>query len=118
MHTIKRYLTLAVAGCALLSSFNAHAEEDTGYRKIVDIGCHHNAGICFVTLDGAPFGASLGCPGAPTNQFRFDDGDTVIGRRTFSALMTAFATGKSVSIHLAGCSSQGTPTLTWYHIQA
>jgi transposase len=25
--------------------------------------------------------------------------------------------GKSVSIHLAGCSSQGMPTLTWYHIE-
>lgn len=117
MDTMKRYIGCAVAACALLSSFSARADEETGWRKIVDIGCHHSGGTCFVTLDGAAFGASLGCPGAPTNQFRFDDGDTVTGRRTFTALLAAFTTGKSVSIHLTGCSVQGVPTLAWYHIQ-
>ncbi|MCS0583189.1 hypothetical protein NX784_16485 [Massilia pinisoli] len=117
MNTIKRLITCAVATFALLSSFSAHADEETGWRKIVDIGCHHVGGTCFVALDGAAFGASLGCPGAPTNQFRFDDGNTVTGRRTDSTLLAAAMSGKSVSIHLTGCSSQGTPTLAWYHVQ-
>ena len=100
MTTIKRHITSAVGACALLSSFSAHAEEDTGFRKITDIGCRHNAGICFVTLDDAPFGASIGCKGAPTNEFRFDDGDTVIGRRTFAALLAAL-----IVTLMAGCTA-------------
>jgi hypothetical protein len=112
-----RHIARAVATCALLCSFSAHADEDTGWRKIVDIGCHHNAGICYVTLDGAAFGASLGCRGAPTNEFRFDDGDTVIGRRTYSTLLAAAMSGKNVWIHLVGCTSQGMPSLEWYHVQ-
>jgi len=112
-----RHIARAIATCALLTSFSAHADEETGWRKIVDIGCHHVGGTCFVTLDGAAFGASLGCPGAPTNQFRFDDGDTVTGRRTYSTLLAAAMSGKSVSIHLTGCSTQGVPTLAWFHVQ-
>lgn len=99
-----------------LLSIQAHADEDIDGRKIVDIGCHNDIATCFVTVNGAPFGATLNCLGGATNQFRFDNGDTAIGRRTFSALMTAFISGKRVSIHLVGCSNQGAPTFTWYHV--
>jgi len=41
------------------ASLNVHAtEEGTGWRKIVDIGCHNVDVIFFVILDGPSFGAS------------------------------------------------------------
>ena len=49
--------------------------ESVGPRKIFSLGCHNTDGTCYVTLEGAAFGASLNCAGALTNQFRFDDGD-------------------------------------------
>jgi hypothetical protein len=110
-------LCLAVA--VAMTSMNAHAaEEDTGWRKIVDIGCHSTDGdgTCFVTLDGSAFGASLGCQVGPTTQFRFDNANTDTGKRTFAALLAAYVSGKSVGIHLNACTWQGFPAIQWFHI--
>ncbi|HEX2951678.1 MAG TPA: hypothetical protein VHV83_19250 [Armatimonadota bacterium] len=109
-------LSSALVAGMCLGSLNAYAGEEVGGRKIVDIGCHHVNGTCYVTLDGAAFGASLNCPSGPTNEFRFDDGDTAIGKRTFAALMAAYLSGKHVRVYLNGCTSQGAPAIWWFHV--
>jgi len=106
----------ALAAGMCLGSLNAYAGEDLSARKIVDIGCHAGDGTCFVDLDGAPFGASLNCPVGAGNQFRFDNSDTSVGKRTFAALMAAYLSGKHLSVHLGGCSSQGWPTIQWFYV--
>lgn len=100
----------------LISASAQTLSEDTGWRKIVAIGCHNTDGTCFVSLDGAAFGATLGCRNSLTNEFRFDNGDTAIGKRTFAALLAAQMSGKSVAVHLAGCTSQGAPAIQYFQI--
>lgn len=101
---------------ASLFSTSALAGESIGARKIVGIGCHNTNAVCYVTMDGAAFGASLGCTVGATNDFRFDNGDTAIGRRTYAALMAAFMAGKSVTLYLDGCTGQGYPNLIYYNV--
>jgi hypothetical protein len=110
-----------IATCALIASIgligsSARAAENTGYRKIIYVGCHHFNNICFIQLEGSPFGGSLGCASGPTNEFRIDNADTVIGRRTYSTLLAAHLSGRTVAVQLDGCSSQGGPALLWFHV--
>jgi hypothetical protein len=109
-------LLWALVAGTCVSSLNASAAEDIFGRKINSIGCHNTNGTCFVDLDGAAFGASLNCPLGATNQFRFDNGDTTDGKRTFAALMAAYISGKHISVHLDGCSAQGWPTIQWFNV--
>jgi hypothetical protein len=96
----------------------SHADENISSRKIVDIGCHAYNGICYVQLDGPAFGSTLNCssPASSTNQFRFDNADSVNGKRAFAALYAAFLTKKEIDVYLSGCTSQGAPKLGYYHI--
>lgn len=105
-----------LAACMCLGSLNAYAGENLSARKILDIGCHNNAATCFVDLDGPVFGSSLNCPVSSTSQFRFDNSDTSIGKRTFAALMAAYLSGKRVSVYLEGCSAQGWPTVAYFYV--
>jgi len=113
----KKYISWCAVVWIYLLSFNLYAAEDgTGWRKIVDIGCHNVDAICFVTLDGPSFGTNLSCPVSQTNEFRFDNNDTPIGRRTFAALLAAYLSGKKVAVSLEGCSIQGYPLIKYFHI--
>jgi hypothetical protein len=94
----------------------AESREDLGPRKIIEIGCHHGDGTCFVTLEGAPFGATLNCVYTPTTQFRFDNSDTPIGRRTYAAMLAAKMADKPVHVVVSGCSIQGWPGLSHWWI--
>ena len=100
----------------VLDQGSAIAAEGTGPRRILDVGCHNTDGTCYVTLDGTSFGASLGCAKAPTTQFRFDNGDTAIGKRSYASFLSAFLSGKSVSVYLEGCTSQGFPKLIYFNL--
>ena len=112
---MKGILAALAVSMAMLSQ-SAHADEETGYRKIVSIGCHNTNGTCYVALDGTSFGGSLGCANAPTIEFRFDNGDTEIGKRAYASLLAAYLSGKSVTAHLVGCTSQGLPALAWFRV--
>ncbi|WP_228277584.1 hypothetical protein [Acinetobacter dispersus] len=94
-----------------------YAGEDVQGRKIIDIGCHRDIGTCYVTLDGPAFGSSLKCLHGATNQFRFDDSDSVNGRRAYASLLAAFLQGKTVDVFLDGCSVQGAPLMQYFHIK-
>ncbi len=108
-------LNLAVAAAAT-APLAAHAAEDLGARTVTNLGCHHGNGTCYVGLSGAPFGSSLGCTINPSTQFRFDDGDTAIGRRSYASFLAAYLAGKSVTAVVSGCTSQGYPALSFFVI--
>ncbi|MFW2013265.1 hypothetical protein [Acinetobacter bereziniae] len=97
-------------------SFTSFAAEDVSNRKIIDIGCHSVDGTCFVTLTGTPFGANENCFYTSTNEFRFES-STTNGKRTYASLLSAFLAKKTVDIYISGCSSDGRPTLMWFHIR-
>ncbi len=106
---------------ALLSTVvlgTARADDYLAGRRITHIGCHHVDGTCFVSLDGAAFGAAENCAQTPAggNQFRFDNADTVNGRRTYASLLAAFLSQRPVTVHIRGCSSQGIPSLLYFDI--
>ncbi|WP_151779956.1 hypothetical protein [Acinetobacter bereziniae] len=101
---------------ALIFSSLSYADENINSRKIINIGCHVNDGICYVRLNGPEFGSTLGCSISSTNQFRFDNANSTNGKRAFAALYAAFLTQKVVDVYLSGCTSQGFPQLIYYGI--
>lgn len=100
----------------LIFSNVCSAEETTGYRKILDIGCHSSDGTCYATLSGNSFGAQQNCSFGNTNEFRFDS-TTIHGRRTCASLLSAFLTNKPVSVTFAGCFNGTWPTIAYFRIQ-
>ena len=114
-----RNITCAVFCLGIsLSSTGAFAAESVASRKVVGVGCHNTDGTCFVTLDGAPFGATLGCAVGASNDFRFDNGDTSIGKRAYASFLAASLAGKSVSVSLEGCTSQGFAKLAYFFVSS
>ncbi|MPS62318.1 MAG: hypothetical protein E2595_12630 [Acinetobacter sp.] len=102
---------------ALCFNTTLFAAESVEGRKIIDIGCHADSGICYVTLSGSPFGSTLGCRFPQTNEFRFENVETSHGKRAYASLLAAFLAKKTVDVYLAGCTSQGHPNLVFFHIR-
>jgi hypothetical protein len=115
---MKNTKILAVAICAVvLSVQNASAWEDLNSPRLIDkLGCHHVDGTCYVVLDGAAFGSTLGCSVAVGNEFRFDEGDSAIGIRSYASLLAAKLKGRSVNVSIDGCTKQGFPKLRTFLI--
>lgn len=109
------FLTVSSALAALMIGASAFAGESVFARRIVSIGCHNFDGVCFVTLDGAPFGSNLGCSTA-RNDFRFENAATEDGKRTYASLLAGHIAGKPVTVQLDGCTSEGVPKLIWFHV--
>jgi len=99
----------------MLGSTPLFAGEDITYRKITTIGCHHVDGTCYASLSGETFGNTLSCPYKNVNQFRFD-ASTTNGKRTYASLYAAYLSKKFVDVYLDGCSSDGRPSILWFHI--
>lgn len=110
----KRVFVAAALACGL--SVSTFASESALNRKIQSVGCHNTNGTCYVSLDGAPFGSPLGCPIASTNEFRFDNAETADSKRAYASFFAAFLSGKTVTVTLTGCSSQGVPMLHYYNV--
>lgn len=107
---------IGVCWLIVLLSSTANAEALIG-RKVKLAGCHNTDGTCYVDLDGAAFGSSYSCSNAPTNQFRFDNGETVIGRRAYASFLTALLSGRPVTVVVNGCSKQGWPMLHYFYLE-
>ena len=107
-----------IAAAALLAALCAPLQgaDFVSGRRITAIGCHHGDGTCYVTLDGAAFGASEGCAQGASNQFRWDTADTPSGRRTYASMLAAYLQQKRLDVAIAGCSAQGVPTLSYYFV--
>lgn len=104
---------IVAAACLLAQPARA---EETGFRSIVDIGCHEDKGTCFVKLDGSAFGGAQNCRVGASTEVRWDDADQANGKRTFAALYGAFLAGKQVNLEVSGCTSQQYVAVAWYHI--
>lgn len=107
---------LGLCAILVLAVSVAWAGEDLGTRKISNLGCHNGDGTCYVTLEGATFGSSLGCPNAPVPEFRFDNADTDAGKRSYATFLSAFLYGKPVVVHVDGCTQQGYPKLQYFRV--
>jgi hypothetical protein len=108
-------VALAFAGISLTATLT-QAADHVQQRRIVLVGCHHTDGVCFVVLDGAPFGGSEGCAFGAANEFRWDNADTPNGKRTYTSMFAAFLQNKRVSVAVSGCSSQGFPAPSYYTV--
>lgn len=121
MKYMDRIQTWARAGFVVAAgavALPAHATE-TVSGHVTGIGCHSTDNTCFVTLDSAPFGTTLGCTGVPaggTQQFRFDNGDTAQGRRTYASMLWAMQVQRVVEVTLNGCNAQGVPAIAWFNM--
>lgn len=87
-----------------------------GNKKIMTIGCHNvDPSICYVSVD-SKFDASYctNSKSGPTDEVRWDNADTVMGRRTYASLLVAHLAGKTVSIVLSGaCTLDGFPAIQY-----
>jgi hypothetical protein len=114
--TIKPWAGFATAALGLLWAMPSQSAEYIQQRRITAMGCHHGNGVCYVSVDGAPFGGSEGCRSGAVNEFRWDDADTPNGRRTYASMLAAFSQNKRVSVAIVGCSAQGVPSLSYYTV--
>ncbi|MEN8283476.1 hypothetical protein [Acinetobacter gerneri] len=99
----------------LFTCNHTFAAENVVGRKIVDIGCHVDTGVCYVALSGEAFGKNEKCTVSPSNEFRFD-ASTVNGKRTYASLYGAFLSKKLVDVYISGC-YVGFLTLAFYHVK-
>jgi len=113
-----KYLIPITALLSAVIPTASRADDLVTGRHITRIGCHHVNSTCYVSLDGAAFGAAESCASAPagSNQFRFDNADTVDGRRTYASFLAAFLSQRTVSVLIRGCSAQGMPSLVYYEV--
>ena len=84
----------------LIISNNLLSAETSGWRNILDLGCHDFDGTCYVTLDGAPV---TGSPGCSSNSIRWNAQSDINGKSTLAIMMMANATGSKVSIYTDKC---------------
>jgi len=102
---------LMALGCA---SMAASAGENSGARTIANMGCDNVDTVCYVYLEGAAVGSSLGCP---SNYVQWDLTDPN-GKASYASLMAAFLAGKQVNIYVAACfaARPAFPTLHYFNI--
>lgn len=100
----------------VLASPAATAGEAINARTILNIGCHNFDATCFVELSGSQFGGALACPSGVTSEFRFDNADSDPGKRTYATMLSAFVSGKAVSVMVDGCSVHGWPKLQYFRV--
>lgn len=111
----KRNALKASLLAALLLGSEAAAFTNSGYRNILDIGCHADGSVCYVTVDGDAVAPSTGCV---SNSIRWSGADPA-GKTVLSLLYGAFLAGKQVNFTMDACfATQPTyPTFWWFYIK-
>ncbi|MCP4492891.1 MAG: hypothetical protein GY820_37150 [Gammaproteobacteria bacterium] len=94
-----------VLGFLILSvPFGALAYDGwSGQNKVSSVRVYSNSAV-LITMPGAinPSGCS------DTSYIMLNNADTESGKRQYSSLLTAYASGKNVTLALTGCSGVGT----------
>ncbi|KQU65065.1 MULTISPECIES: hypothetical protein [unclassified Rhizobacter] len=111
----RRSVTAALAFIAAFSSPIPAMALESVSGQVKRIGCHYTDNTCFVALDSANFGASLGCAN-PGTEFRFDGADTPAGKRAYASFLAAYLSQRTVGVVLDGCSAQGYPALRYFNL--
>lgn len=95
---------MIIAAAMLLISFSIHAYDGwSGANKIASIRVYSSTAV-LITMPGA--NNPKGC--SETTYIVLANADSESGKRQYSALLTAYAAGKSVNLALTGCSGGGT----------
>ena len=97
---MKTFLTLLIS----MVSWGAVAYDGwSGANKIASIRVYSEAKV-YITMPDAENPKQC----SNTNFLVLTNADTDVGKRQYSALLTAYASGKVVDLALTGCSSGGT----------
>lgn len=111
---VSRYFAVIVVVGSLASSV-VLACEHSGPRSILNIGCHVDGSVCYMTLEGAPVGAAS----CMSTNIRWGGADQA-GRTTLSLMYGAFLAGKKVDlcVDTTGCfaAQPAFPTFHWYYV--
>ena len=83
---------------SLLIGLSTFANSATHTKKILRVGCHVDADVCFVYVEGS---IASSCP-HNDGSFRWDGTDSN-GKAALSILLSAHATGKTVTFSGSGC---------------
>jgi len=86
---------------SLLFGLTFFANSATQTKKILRVGCHVNSNICFAYVEG---GITSSCP-VNDGSFRWDGKLDANGKSALSILLSAHATGKTVTFGESGCYS-------------
>ena len=100
---MKRLILSLISTCLLLISNISYAAENTGFRKILDVGCHLHDGTCFVVVDGAAIGGSYGCS---STQIRWDANTSAMGKHHLSMMLATMKASGLASFNIDSCYKQ------------
>ncbi len=107
---IRKLLLAALCAMPML----ANATTLTSPRKIVDMGCHQDGSVCYVTLAGSLVGPT-NCQGTSVRWIGNDNS----GKLTLSMLTAAFLAGKNVALAISDqcfTTQPVYPTFLYYNI--
>lgn len=88
----------------------------SGYRTIVDIGCHLTNNTCYAYLDGEP----VGPPECQRDSIRWNEQTAPNGKSTLALLTSAFMAGKKVSFYVTDVCYEDQPaypTFSYINVQ-
>lgn len=106
---------LLLAGLALFpaASFGG---TDSGFRSIIEIGCHRADNTCWVEISGEPVGP-VACRSI---SLRWNEASDANGRSLLALLSTAFAAGRFVNFHVSDSCyvlQPTAPTFDWINVR-
>jgi len=105
-------LFFSLASLIIVSSFaQLSYAGDTGYRTILEFGCHKVNTICYITIDGDP----PSVPGCTSNSVRWDAANDPNGKNWIAMIIFAMATDRKINLYIDSClPAQSTyPTFSW-----
>lgn len=84
----------------------------SGFRTIIDFGCHNNDSTCFFTVDGPPVSGGSNCT---SNSIRWDSKNDPNGKTWLAIILAAKASGSKVAFNINKCYTGQTsyPTFNW-----
>lgn len=88
----------------------------TGFRNVIDFGCHNVDGTCYVTIDGSPVSGGLNCT---SNSVRWDSKNDPNGRTWLVLLLVAKASNFKIGLNINKCyaNQQSYPTFNYGSIE-
>lgn len=87
--------------CALLMGVSFLANSTSQTKKVLRVGCHVNSNVCFAYIEGS---ITSNCP-SNDGSFRWDGKSDPNGKSALSILLSAHATGKTVTFGGSSCYS-------------
>ncbi|MGK3962892.1 hypothetical protein WMF38_01705 [Sorangium sp. So ce118] len=90
---MRLYLSMLACTMFALAIPSKASAEATGQRQILQIGCHLNDDICYVTISGSAAGPSR----CRSTSIRWNSQSSTNGKNLLSLLTAAYLAGKKVN---------------------